>query len=391
MVLATAKWLALGAGLMPLAIGEALCGPVLVATARRYSNTRQRSISFSMIYAMMNLGFLIAAWLFDYVRVNLGEYGHWDALGHRVSTYQTLFLVSLILEVLVLPMIYLLREGAEATDEGLKLTPRPPTPPGQNFLRSIFLTMRESVLGTIRLFATLVKQTGFYRLLAFLVLIGFVKLIYRQMDYVYPIFGIRELGPGAPIGILWGMNSLIIIFLAPIIGALTQRFSAYSMVILGGFISSASIFIMAAPTAWFEPVAQGVFGNALGHWYLGLKGSVHPYYVMIFLFVVLLSVGEAFYSPRVYEYAAAIAPKGQEASYGALSYVPFVLAKVMIGIFSGQSLMRYCPETGPRHSATLWLIVALCSLVAPVGLFALRSFIRVHEAGRADAAAGAES
>jgi hypothetical protein len=101
----------------------------------------------------------------------------------------------------------------------------------------------------------------------------------------------------------------------------------------------------------------------------------------------VLSIGEAFYSPRVYEYAAAIAPKGQEASYGALSYVPFVLAKILIGIFSGQSLMRYCPETGPRHSETLWLIVAVSSLVAPAGLILLRRFIRVHEAGREDGAA----
>jgi hypothetical protein len=71
---------------------------------------------------------------------------------------------------------------------------------------------------------------------------------------------------------------------------------------------------------------------------------------MITLFVIMLSIGEAFYSPRVYEYAAAIAPKGQEASYSALSYVPLLLAKIMIGIFSGKSLMKYCPETGPRHS-----------------------------------------
>jgi hypothetical protein len=100
--------------------------------------------------------------------------------------------------------------------------------------------------------------------------------------------------------------------------------------------------------------------------------------------VVLLSIGEAFYSPRVYEYAAAIAPKGQEASYGALSYIPQLLPKVLIGSFAGESLMRYCPETGPRHPQTLWLIVALASLVAPAGLLAFRRFIRLREAGRDD-------
>jgi MFS family permease len=387
MVLATDKWLALGCGLMPLAIGEALSGPVLVAAARRYSNTRQRSMSFSMIYAMMNVGFLIAAWLFDHLRKGLGEHGHWDVLGLHLSTYRVVFLVSLILEILLLPLIYGLREGAEVTDEGLKLVPLKPRPSDRSYLQSIVLTVREATRETIRLFNTLLGQSGFYRLLAFLVLIAFIKLIYRQMDYVYPTFGIRELGPGAPIGILWGMNSLLILVLAPVIGALTQRYSAYSMVVLGGLISSSSIFIMTMPPAWFEQMAAGVPGNVIGHWYLGLKGGVHPYYVMIALFVLVLSIGESFYSPRVYEYAAAIAPKGQEASYGALSYVPFLLAKLLIGIFSGESLMRYCPETGPRHPQTLWLIVAVCSLVAPVGLVTLRRFIRMHEVGRDDGAA----
>jgi MFS family permease len=215
-------------------------------------------------------------------------------------------------------------------------------------------------------------------------LIAFLKLIFMQMYYVYPKFGIRELGDGAPIGRLWAINSILIIFLVPFVGALTQRYSAYRMVTLGGVISAASVFIMALPTAWFEPMASGRLGHWLGHGYLGLHGEVHPYYVMIALFVALLSVGEAFYSPRVYEYAAAIAPKGQEASYGALSYVPFLLAKLLIGTFSGMLLARYCPEHGVRHSGTLWLAVALTATVAPAGLIALRSYIRVHEAGRAD-------
>jgi hypothetical protein len=141
---------------------------------------------------------------------------------------------------------------------------------------------------------------------------------------------------------------------------------------------------MALPTVWFEPLANGLVGDWLGHGYLGLVGSVHPYYVMIALFVVLLSCGEAFYSPRVYEYAAAIAPKGQEASYAALSYVPFLLAKLLIGTFSGILLARYCPEHGVRHAGTMWLFVALTATVAPVGLILLRRYIRVHEAGRAE-------
>ena len=205
-----------------------------------------------------------------------------------------------------------------------------------------------------------------------------------QMYYVYPKFGIRELGDGAPIGRLWAINPILVILLAPFVGALTQRFSAYKMVTLGAIISAASVFIMALPTVWFEPLATGFVGRWLGHGYLGLHGEVHPYYVMIALFVALLSVGEAFYSPRVYEYAAAIAPKGQEASYSALSYVPFLLAKLLFGTFSGMLLAKYCPEIGVRHSGILWLAVALAATVAPVGLIVLRKYVRVHEAGRED-------
>ena len=139
---------------------------------------------------------------------------------------------------------------------------------------------------------------------------------------------------------------------------------------------------MALPTAWFQGLADGAFGDWVGHSYLGLEGDVHPYYVMTAIFVVFLSIGEAFYAPRVYEYAAAIAPKGQEASYSALSYIPFLLAKLIVGTVSGSLLARYCPEIGVRRSGMMWLIVGLIATVAPVGLIALRGVIRMKEAGR---------
>src|SRR5438045_9472627 len=53
MVFTTIKWLALAGGLFPLAVGEALGTPVLLAATRRYSTTAQRSISFSIIYMVM--------------------------------------------------------------------------------------------------------------------------------------------------------------------------------------------------------------------------------------------------------------------------------------------------------------------------------------------------
>jgi len=45
-------------------------------------------------------------------------------------------------------------------------------------------------------------------------------------------------------------------------------------------------------------------------------------------------------------------------------------------------LARYCPENGPRNSAMLWLVIALITTVAPLGLILFRRRIQVREAGR---------
>jgi MFS family permease len=386
MAFTTVEWVALMCGLFPLAIGEALSTPVLVAAVRKYSTTRQRSFSYSLFYTIMNLGFTGALFLFDALRQRYGESGQvtLPLISAPMSTYQIIFFAGLIIEIAVLPVIYFIREGAEMTDAGLTITPPQPKYPGAHLLASFWLTARDSVRDTVKLYAGLLRQSGFYRLIAFLMFIAFLKLIFMQMDYVFPKFGIRELGAGAPVGRLTAINSILIVFLVPLIGVLTQRFSAYRMVIFGGIISALSVFIMALPPAWFQPVADSFLGNWLGHGYLGLTGAVHPYYMMIALFVLLMSFGEAFYSPRVYEYAAAIAPKGQEATYAALSYVPFLLAKLIVGTVSFALLAKYCPEVGERNSGMMWLVIGLLAAVSPIGLLALGKFIRVKEAGRDD-------
>ncbi|MEY2536322.1 MAG: hypothetical protein QOG67_62, partial [Verrucomicrobiota bacterium] len=190
MAFSTVPWLALAGGLLPLAIGEALGTPVLIAATRRYSTIRQRSIAFSIIYSVMNVGYLIAGFTYDFVRQTLGEHGHFDFLGFHLTTYRTLFLVALGFEFLLLPTIYFLRRGAEATDEGVQFTAEPVKYAGTLWKRS-WLTVRNSAIATAELFRRLLGQSGFYRLLVFLLLIGFLKFIFLSMDYVFPKFCLR--------------------------------------------------------------------------------------------------------------------------------------------------------------------------------------------------------
>jgi len=381
-----AKWIAVPFGLFPLALGEALQTPVMVAAVKRFTTTKQRSIAFSLYYSMMNVGFAVAGWTFDKVRGGLGEYGHYSVplLGFEISTYQTIILLGMLFTIPnLLVTWFAMREGVEATDEGVKITPQQTRYPTKSFLRAFWLSCRDALRDWARIFSSLWTQPVFYRFLAFFGLVVFVKLILYHMYYTFPKFAIRELGEGAPVGRIFGMlNAVIVVVLAPAVGALTQKFTAYKTVVIGTAIAALSVFLMAIPPAWFQGLADGRLGDLIGHIWLGLAGPVHPLYVSIVLCVVIYSIGEAFYSPRLYEYPAAIAPKGQEGSYMALSMLPYFVAKFFVGSMSGFLLASYCPVEGPRCSTTIWLIVGGMALLTPAGLLLARRYIQVRESGR---------
>src|SRR5207302_4713392 len=159
------------------------------------------------------------------------------------------------------PTIYFLRRGVP---DG-QLTNRQASDgrsARSGFWTEIARTVRKGSNDTLALFRRLIAQSGFYRLLVFFLFIGFLKAIFLQMDYVFPKFGIRELGVNAPVGKLSAINAIVIICLVPIVGALTQKFAAYRMVIVGGVICAAGVFIMALPTQWFVTAAD----SAVGQW-----------------------------------------------------------------------------------------------------------------------------
>src|SRR4051812_11791502 len=134
MVVTTIPGLALACGVLPLAVGEALGTPVLLAATRRYSTTQQRSIAFSIIYMVMNVGYLAAGYLFDFVR-SLDT--RFTVFGFQPTTHQQLFMVSLAIEIVIFPAIYFLRR-----DEDRK----PGRPAHASLFRGIAQTVRQSAV-----------------------------------------------------------------------------------------------------------------------------------------------------------------------------------------------------------------------------------------------------
>ncbi|MEI8037019.1 MAG: MFS transporter [Verrucomicrobiota bacterium] len=385
------RWIALPGGLYLQAIGLALMVPVMIAAVKRYSNAAQRSVAFSLYYALMNLGFACGAWMIDRVRakppVGLGEHGSWVMpwLGLELSTYRVLILLSVVFTVPGLLLVWgFLRDGVEMTEAGVSVTPKAAAiASGKNALATLLGSARATALKTGQIFAGLWGQPAFYRFLLFMTLVVGVKMIFFHLNYTFPKYAIRELGDGAPFARLTGMlNSLLIVVLVPIGGVLTQKITAYRMVTVGSSISALSVFFIALPPAWFSPLADGWLGHLIAHSWLGVPGQVNPLYVSIFLFTVFLSLGEALWSPRLYEYSAAIAPRGQEASYMALSMLPFFGAKLLVGGISGPLLAWFCPAEGPRQSGVMWLIIGGTALLTPLGAVLFRKHLQLHEDGR---------
>ncbi|MDO5297260.1 MAG: MFS transporter [bacterium] len=388
----TNPWLVVPTGLLPLAIGEAMMTPVIVAGIKKYATVAQRSMAFSLFYAMMNVGFAISGTCFDKVRTTLGEYGSYTLPFGNVtlSTYQTLIFLGFLCTIPNLLLVcFGIREGIAINEnDEIVHEKRDNKYAGQPMAKAILLSCQDCLKQWVATFGSLWKQPAFYRFLMFLSIVVCVRLIFYHFHYTFPKYGIRELGEGAPIGRLFGvLNPVLIIFLGPIIGALTQKYSAYKVVIIGSFIAALSVFFMAVPPVWYNSLAHGPLGNFICNTWLGQNtpiDQINPLFVGIFFAVILLSIGEAFYSPRLYEYPAAIAPKGQEGSYMSLSLLPYFIAKFFVGLLSGWLLTTFCPAEGPRNSEMMWLIIGGMAMLTPIGLLVFKKKIQVKEAGRDD-------
>jgi hypothetical protein len=89
-------------------------------------------------------------------------------------------------------------------------------------------------------------------------------------------------------------------------------------------------------------------------------------------FAVIISVGEAIYSPRLIDYTLQVAPKGKEAIYIGIANVPNFLSLLVTGISSGVLLTVFCPKTDNEKCDVIWLWIGGYSLFTCFALVALK-------------------
>jgi dipeptide/tripeptide permease len=309
---------------MPL--GTALGIPVLTTAIKRYvpSAADGRAVAFGLFYAFMNVAALVSGPVADVLR---GAFGCGAVLfGRQLSPYRLLILTGVATSVLQLALSGFVREIEVKPGGGGPTTFRPRTGAPWTIAREICRTAR------------------FWRFLLLVVLLVAARLIFRHLDATLPKYLLRTHGPEVPYGLIYAINPAMIIVLVPLVSAYTQSAPPLRMIRWGAAVTAASPFWLAVSSS--------------------LPAAV--------LFVVTLSMGEACYSPRIYEYTTMVAPKGREGTYMALSSAPLFVAKLLAGGMSGALLETFCPAEpfGCAGGRTLWLIVGLVTATSPVLLFA---------------------
>lgn len=192
------------------------------------------------------------------------------------------------------------------------------------------------------------KDKELWKYLWVVVMLMGVRLVFRHLDATFPKYMVRTHGKEVPFGIIISLNPILIVLIVGLVVPFLKSISNYDLIAWGALISAISPFAM-------------VFNNSLA-------GGI--------MFVALLSLGEAMWSPRLYEYTVIVAPDQKEGTFMAFSHMPSFVANFISGPMSGILLQRFCPAQGKLHCEMMWLIIGLSSISSPILLLALKKCLR---------------
>ena len=91
----------------------------------------------------------------------------------------------------------------------------------------------------------IIRSKTFWRFTVFSLFLINLNAIFRHLDATMPTFLVRCFGSNIPKGTIYSINPFIIIFLAPVISALTTKYQHFDMIKYGGFVTAFSPFFLA--------------------------------------------------------------------------------------------------------------------------------------------------
>ena len=324
---------------------------VFQAATQRFTTKHSRAAGFNLWYLFMNIGAAAGGAAIDIGRLQLKL--------PNVHIF-TLGVITAVLCLIAAEWLIRREDQLRAPDESAE--PEAEKAPRKN---------------PFSILVEVVREKAFFRLLALIALTLGVRAVYAYLYLLMPKYWERTIGPDAAIGVLNMINPIGIVVGLILFIPLANRFSVFGMLVYGAMVSALSLFPMALPWTWYS------------------SDLTQAHYLMAILCMVIVTFGEVLWSPKLYEYTAAIAPKGQEGTYLGLSMIPWFLAKTITSLLSGHMLNRWSPENisvgGAElplrealiqgkvdywHSpAAMWLILGLVALVGCIVAAWLRPWL----------------
>lgn len=320
-------------GVLPF--GEALGIPIMTIAIKRYTNHTNRTFAFSLFYSVMNIAAFIVGPIVDGCRslfrngVSLPVKVPFIANVEHLSALRLVLVTGSASAAVLLIMTIFYIKDVELSSDGKVLSFAPNrTNPFQSMLEAC-------------------RDRAFWRLLVLTVLLVGVRLVFSHTSATMPKYLLRQFGEDTPFGLIYAINPFFIMFLVPLVAVFTKNVPSFPMILYGSFFAAASPFFI----------------------------CIQQSYTMVVMFMVGLSLGEAVYSPRVYEYSLELARRGSEGLYSSLASAPLFSVSLLSGGQSGWLISTFMPVDGPHNGKMLWAIIGMTCMTSPILMFIFRDFI----------------
>ena len=103
-------------------------------------------------------------------------------------------------------------------------------------------------------------------------------------------------------------------------------------------------------------------------------GARDPFLISLIIFIIVFTIGEAIWSPRLMQFSAEIAPRGKEGAYISLTVLPYFFGKIAATVMADILTSEYFSESMveyPDHELS-WLWIAGMCLLSPLGMIVFR-------------------
>lgn len=192
------------------------------------------------------------------------------------------------------------------------------------------------------------KKPGFWRFVAFIMVMIVIKSVYFHLSGTLPVYMDRNIENGNHFGLMMVIHQILILIATPLCSYLVFYMEKYTIIVLGTFFTAISPLPM-----YYDDTYLGVI-----------------------LCILIVSIGESIYAPRLVDYAVEIAPEGAEAIYLGIAAITNSLPLIVTGLSSALLMDRYCKSDSDKSECHIvWAWVSFYAILSVFALFSLRRFL----------------